>query len=148
MNSERTGVNVSALLAPALGLKVAKARLGIGSALLFDLDSADRWSALLTCDWRLETCAAMLAGSDDGLAALRETAAALTGRTLREVTVADGLPDVIFEFDDGLRLRTFATVRDDDAEHWLDFMPEGRVLVAGPGSALAVRASGTERGDD
>lgn len=58
--------------------------------------------------------------------------ATLTGRTLVAATVTDALPDLTLEFDDGWRLRTFATDRNADAEHWLLFLPEGRVLVAGP----------------
>jgi hypothetical protein len=73
--------------------------------------------------------------------------ATLTGRTLVAATVTDALPDLTLEFDDGWRLRTFATDRNADAEHWLLFLPEGRVLVAGPGTALAARPSGTERAD-
>lgn len=72
MTDERTAVDLQGMLAPAIGLRVAKARLGIGSALLLDRDSPERWSVLLTCDWRLETDIAMLAGSDDDLTDLRE----------------------------------------------------------------------------
>jgi hypothetical protein len=93
--------------------------------------------------WRWETDQEILMSSEDPPATLRETVPRLNSRTVTAVRVESPSLSARFDFDDGSRLRTFTirTLAEDATEHWMMFLPDNRVFVAGPGGHWSIEAA-------
>ena len=57
----------------------------------------------------------------------------MQGLTLESVELMRPVWDTTFKFEDRVTLRTFS-IYSEECEHWNLFMPDGNVLVIGPGS--------------
>lgn len=87
----------------------------------------------------------MLAACEDDRGVIAEALAHLDGRPLTPLTASGPAGDVAFDFG-GPVLRAFALVSpasDADWLNWMLFMPDGRVLMVGPGGRWVCKGSCT-----
>lgn len=85
--------------------------------------------------WRWETADRILAASEDPRDVLARSVTGMNSLVLTAVRVEFPSMSARFDFDNGSRLRTFTihTRPGQDMEHWMMFLPDSRVFVAGPG---------------
>jgi hypothetical protein len=94
------------------------------------------------CMWRLELGGDVLGGSGDRREHLEAATVHLNGRVLESVVLVPPTGDAEWRFAGGLVLRTFSIYSDPEGlVSWYLFTPNGRVLVVGPGAALAWQPS-------
>lgn len=133
-----TGIAESVLL----GNKVTKARLGYGAILLLDLEAPDCGASSylrIECAWRLEEQLAVKVASEDAHELLARHVSSLNGRVVRGVTVAAPGLDLNVVLDGAITLRAFSVFANtEEYENWTIHTPDGKVLVAGPGSVCRV----------
>lgn len=94
------------------------------------------------CSWRIERDGHSLAGSGD----LREQMGVAIGHLeQKQLNSFEVWPsgDALIQLESGISLKLFATqsAGSDDA-HWMLFMPEGQVLVIGPGNDVWIEENG------
>lgn len=145
-----TQTELAAWSSPALGQAVWGTTLGVGSFLTFELGSRrepdtsgqgrphGEFHVWVYCSaWRIETTDTVVASSEDDRDVLVEAVRHLDGRTLTAIDVEQPSLSAAFRFSDGTTLRTFS-IFSDGYEHWMLYLPDGRVVTAGPGRALTV----------
>lgn len=145
-----TPKTVRARFAPLVGKKVWGVSLGVGSFVTFEFGPKIRTSAgsvrgewllwIYCCAWRIERGSRVLAASEDDRPLMKKMVKLLTGKKLTRVAVTSLLMDTSFVFEGGLVLKTFG-VYSRDAEHWMLFTPEHKVLTIGPGTKASYKAS-------
>lgn len=147
---------IETLIAPLLQQPAWGVRLGVGSFVTVEFGAPvvregrphGEWHLwVYCCAWRLETPTAVLAGSEDERPKLEEAVKNLEGRTLLSVELMAPSLQATLLFDTGLRLHLLP-VTSEEYEHWLLYLPDGNVLVIGPGSSWACEpASGRAPAD-
>jgi hypothetical protein len=144
---------IHAHVSPLIGRPAWRVRVGYGSFLTMEFGEPI-WQALGRTEemmvrgewhlwikhaaWRLEDDRVVLAGSADDRGALGLAVERLEGLVLRDVTVSGPALDTVFVFEGRLVLRVLADTT--ESEHWLLFVPDGNVLVVGPGACTYERA--------
>jgi hypothetical protein len=139
-------------ISPLLGRRAWNVRRGIGSFVTIEfgrpLPPDDRGSVhgeyhlwIMMAAWRLETADHVIVGSEDQ--GLEQALTRLEGRPLTEVLVRPPAMETRFDFA-GLHLEVFPIYRSDpedgEHDHWLLWLGDGDVLVAG--SELTTAPSG------
>ncbi|HEX8243085.1 MAG TPA: hypothetical protein VF541_06310, partial [Longimicrobium sp.] len=100
------------------------------------------WHLWIYCAaWRLDRQGDVLAASEDPRELLAEAVRVLEGLALVAVDVRAPALETTFAFENGVALHVFP-IFSRDYEHWLLYLPDGQVLVAGPGSEWSVRTAG------
>jgi len=84
--------------------------------------------------WRLENQEEVLAGSEDSRSKLRAALQTIEGSHLLSVSMSSPALETTFAFEQGINLRVFPVYTEQDTEHWLLYIPDGHVLVIGPGA--------------
>jgi len=95
------------------------------------------WS-LLTRDtpWSLSGPGGFVVKSDDDHETINERLGVLRGREIAGIDVRFPSLDLALEFSDGYRLEIRSSRRpNSELNYWLLFMPQGEVVLAGPGAA-------------
>jgi hypothetical protein len=143
-----TPETVRAKLAPLVGEKGWGASLGVGSFLTLEFGSKIKASGgyvhgewhlwIYYCAWRIERGPRVLAASEDDRPLIKKTVALLNGKTLTEVRVTSPMMDTLFAFEGALALKTFG-IYSQDAEHWMLFTPDQKVLTIGPGTTASFK---------
>jgi hypothetical protein len=132
---------VRARLQPLVGQKAWGVKLGQGSFITLEFGRPvekrgvkyGEWHFWVTCcAWRLDGERAMVAGSDDPREELAEKVKQLDGRTLQALELSGPAGQTELRFDGGLTLTLFPFAS--DLEHYKVFIPDGQVLIVGPGS--------------
>jgi hypothetical protein len=90
------------------------------------------------CAWRLEQNDFVLAASEDNTDRIEKAIKVLEGLILENIEIKRPLLDISFYFENNLILKTFSVYSDesDECKHWMLFVPDGNVLVAGPADKL------------
>lgn len=153
------------IIYPLLGQKPWNASLGHGSFITFDFGrsipqkpakspkanpSRDRgeWRIwIYSCAWRIEQHNTVLAGSNDSKEKMASAIKRLEGASLNSVEFTSPSLDTVFQFEEGLILRTFS-IDFEECDHWLLFVPPNNVLVLGPGESWSFRSAGHPSPDD
>ncbi|MCL2091346.1 MAG: hypothetical protein FWH11_09035 [Micrococcales bacterium] len=141
-------------LAGAIGLQAWGVELGYGSFLLLSFGEHDQaapwrgeWHLWVYCTfWRIETDEMVYAACEQERERLVDLVRVLEGRTLVGTDVEVPSLSLTLYFSEGLRLHTFSFKADDGADHWMLFLPDGNVRVAGPGPTWAIGPSRKTRG--
>jgi hypothetical protein len=129
--------------AALVGGRIASAKLGVGSVLMFDFvqDSEgppEVW-LLVECSWRLETADRVLVGSADDRIKLRECIERLEGSEVVDVRITLPACDMILKFSGNQQLTIFPTYADnEDYENWTLRLSLGTVFTLGPGRRLVL----------
>lgn len=94
-------------------------------------------------DWRLRGPDGVLATDQDELPVIDRAIARFEGARLARVTLNSASLDTTFDFEQGVRLdiTSNSDAETRDADWWLLFTPDERVLVVGPGPAWSYRPS-------
>jgi len=87
--------------------------------------------------WRIESPQEIIASSEDPREQLASAVRHLDGKVLTRITIERPSLSATFDFEDGTVLRTFA-IFSKEYEHWMFYLPDGRVFTAGPGSTWSV----------
>lgn len=130
----------SAMLQGMLGKPAWGVALGEGSFVTLELGMPipgkkphGEWHIwVYGCAWRIDGPSGALAGSLDERDVMAKAVAALDGKTLSQFSI-DGNLEATLELGDH-RLRLFPS--GGTLEHWMVFVPGGRVITAGPGNSL------------
>jgi hypothetical protein len=144
------------LTRPLIGLKVARASQGYGSAILVDLgrlipEIGGRRSLraeaalILEWDWRFETESGIVCGSSSSNPAIADGLAELEGRSVVAVRVEGRLPELVAELDGGLWIRSCACVEGDP--QWSLRLPGGSWLHCEAGAIHRLRKGEAEAGE-
>lgn len=130
-----------------VGLAIWGARVGVGSFLTLDMGGTRYTSTgnvqgdfRLWVDgaaWRILEANAVLALFSDEQQAMNAAAGSLMGRRIAKVRFSPGEVKIALEFDGSLSLEVEPT-GEPDVEHWSLFLPDARVVVAGPGKTLHI----------
>lgn len=90
------------------------------------------WSLwLYFCAWRIETSQAVLVGSEDSLADIRNVLKNLSWEPIRDLTLLKPALDLDIMFGDSFKLRTFAVNSDRSSdEQWILYTPRLKTLIA------------------
>ncbi len=151
MTEQLDVTEIQAALAQLIGKPAWSATVGFGSFLTieFGAEGAAQGTAarkhgeyhlwIYCTAWRLERTGALLAGSEDARADLERAAGTINGLTAAATTIEWPSLSLTLTFSDGLKLRTFS-VFTQESEHWMLYMPDGRVFTAGPGSTWSVES--------
>ena len=91
--------------------------------------------------WRIEFKEAVVGSGDDDVT---EAFGALTGRTIRHVSIGPPWHDLDIELDGGWHIRTFGETF--DYEHWRCYGSGGDLTIAGPGPGEAYFPPGSMPG--
>jgi hypothetical protein len=145
-----TRQEAGALVAGMVGKTAWGAILGVGN--LFSMEFGEgvepiavggkryprgEWHLLTrSCEWRIEADEEVLAGSEDDRERLRHVLRRLTGLVVNSVSLATPANDATWVFAQGISLRLFS-VCSTARVGWHISVPDGRVLVVGPGSVLS-----------
>jgi hypothetical protein len=135
-------------LKPLLGKKAWGVALGVGSFITLEFGRPlapyatkqgrevihGEWHLwVYDCAWRLETADGVLVASEDDRNEIEEAIKSLEGAALKLVELFPPALDTLLKFDNGLTLRLFP-IYSNDADHWMLFTPEKKVLTIGPGT--------------
>ena len=136
-----------------LGKKAWNARIGYGSFVTIefgnpivqenDQSSHGEWHLwVYICSWRIEKDNHIIVGDQDSKERMNETIKLIDGTTLESFEVLSTVLDAILRFSDGLTLRLFSILsndeENDDSPHWMLYMPNNRILIAGPDDKLVI----------
>ncbi|MCL2089685.1 MAG: hypothetical protein FWH11_00405 [Micrococcales bacterium] len=128
-------------LVGAFGLPVWGAVIRTGPSFALNLGQPDlvdpqrgQWRLwVYSAAWRIETSSAVLGASEYDRESREAAIVMLNGKALVGVDVETPSLSAVFDFSDGVRLRTFSFTR--NYHHWVLFRPDGMVRVAGPASS-------------
>ena len=136
-----------------VGEKAWKVQLGYGSFLTFDFGNLlpevpnvsieqGEWHLwVYLCSWRIEEEGSFLVGCEDKRSKIAEDIKKIENKTLISFDVSFPTLDATLEFENGIVLKTFSVISEDNdghGIHWMLFQPSRKVLVAGPGSHFKV----------
>lgn len=144
MNREEAAKRVESATA---GCRVARAKLGLGSILLVDLERAEKSSEhavhiRVECAWRIENDDSVLAASEDNRTELADRIVGLNGSAIQEVSVRAPSFQLEILFENRRRLVVFPIYANNvDYENWTMHMSSGAVVVAGPGREVRIVSS-------
>ncbi|MDG4555804.1 MAG: hypothetical protein P9F19_00185 [Candidatus Contendobacter sp.] len=97
------------------------------------------------CCWRIEKDGYFIVGSEDTKEKLIEGVKKIEGRKLNSFEICPQTLDLLLTFESNLLLRSFSVIGDvegdEDKPHWMLYMPDNRVLVAGPGNRWVIEES-------
>ena len=134
------------LLNELIGLNAWGAKIGHGSFLTIDFgmpvkkelieNEIGEWHLwVYLCSWRIEKNDLFVAGCEDSREKMTYAVKQINGSKLLSFTVSSTSLDAVLAFDNGLFLKLFSIYSEEkDSNHWLLYMPNNKVLVAGPGS--------------
>jgi hypothetical protein len=141
---------ISAIIRPLLGQPAWGAALGVGSFLTIEFGdiapSAEgerkihgEWHLWVChCAWRIDTSDAVIAGSDDEPATMRDAIECLNGQVLRSVQLFPPGPDAKLLFGESVVLNLFPINSSGEYEYWMLFTPDGNVLTVGEDKGWSV----------
>ncbi|NET59734.1 MAG: hypothetical protein F6K47_27370 [Symploca sp. SIO2E6] len=92
------------------------------------------------CAWRIEEGNEVLASSEDPRAKIELAVRRLEGLALNSIQLMPPAWDTVFNFDEEVFLRSFS-IYSEESEHWMLYMPNGKVLSVGPGSSWSCESS-------
>ena len=141
---------VRKIVEPLLGRKAWGASLGHGSFITVEfgvqpIDDRKRseWHLwVYCCAWYISDEGTLLAACEDHAEKMRTAIELINGLTLTNIElILPGL-ETKFHFGDRLALHTFPMYTDDnDAEQWMLFTPDDKVLVIGPSNNWAYESA-------
>jgi len=110
-----------------------------------DLSLRGEWHLwFYLCNWRIEKDDYFIVGSEDTKEKLIEGVKKIEGRKLISFEICPQTLDLLLTFESNLLLRSFSVISDvegEDKPHWMLYMPDNRVLVAGPGNRWVIEES-------
>lgn len=128
------------LVAPLIGMEVSSFWQGYGSTLCVDLGrlvpvirfgrrrrSESEASFMLEWNWRLESDAGVIIGAMNSCPLVEAALSPRVGLRVRAVGLEGVLPELVVEFSDGTRLRSFAPIEGDELQ-WTVFLRDGSWL--------------------
>lgn len=138
-----------------LGKKAWGVKRGIGSFITLEFGNAltidesaqymhGEWHLwLYLCSWRMDTETTTLAACEDKLEKIDAALKELEGKAIKSITICNFALDTIFEFEGNIYLKTFSIYSEEpeENEHWMLFIPDNKVFVAGPGKHWTCEAS-------
>ena len=145
-------------IAAIVGNKAWNAKIGHGSFITIEFgrplvsrncESHGEWNLwVYMCSWRIEKDGNFLAGSGDSEENMTEAVKQIDGCRLTSFSVSSPFLDSILSFEQGIVLRLFSVYSDHDdnesVQHWILYMPDNKVIVAGPGSRWIIEETSTE----
>lgn len=93
------------------------------------------------CSWRIERGDSFLVGCEDERSKIESVIKEIENKVLLKFDISFPSLDAVLEFEDEIYLSTFSIISEDDeggGQHWMLFMPNDKVLVAGPGTYIEV----------
>jgi hypothetical protein len=154
--TENDIAEIDRIIKPLLGQRPWEVDLGVGSFITMQFGrllppegvrkkSRGEWYLwVYCCAWRLERGQEVLAASQDPRPTLRLALRPIEGMAVDSITMSPPAGDTVIGFDGGYILRLF-TEYSKQNESWMLFMPEGKVLVVGPGSSWTFEDSSGSR---
>lgn len=154
MKSNKKDINVlNRSIANLVGKKAWGVKIGHGSFLTIEFGlpvngESDQmlhgeWHLwVYLCSWRIERDGYFLVGSEDSKNKMIESVKQIDGCQLESFQIHPETLDAVLSFDNKLILRLFSVISDDveneDSQHWMLYMPNNKILVAGPGNRWVV----------
>lgn len=90
------------------------------------------------CSWRIEEKGAFIAGCEDPRGVMIDAVQRINGSKLKCFEILTAALDVALIFDNDVVVKLFSIYSDcednEGSDHWKLYMPDNKVLVAGPGS--------------
>lgn len=139
--SDRIAASVHSLV----GLPARNAAIGVGSFITVDFGGTRQTSVgdllgefhlwVYGSAWSLSQDSVVRATCDDERSVMQSAVLVLEGSRVTSVTFRADAVQLCLEFD-GSVLLTVAPSDDPDMEHWMLFLPDGFVIVAGPGDKV------------
>jgi hypothetical protein len=129
------------------------AKLGHGSFLTIEFGKAlmpnpetgaihGEWHLwIYMCSWRIEKNGCFLVGCEDKRSKIGKVIEQINGNCLISFNVLVPSLDAILQFENKITLNLFSIISEDNdggGQHWMLFMPNKNILVAGPGSRWTV----------
>jgi hypothetical protein len=140
---------IRSTIAPLLGQKPWNVSLGVGSFVTLEFGQSipdpkpgspahGEWHFwVYCCAWYLMHNNEMIAGSEDDHEKIGKIVKQLEGHTLTAIDITETSPSTVLRFSEGLDLY-LSPVFSAGYEHWLLYMPNGKVLSFGPGTSWAI----------
>lgn len=88
--------------------------------------------------WKFEHHGILFFDCDDKRETIVESLKKIENKKLLNFNILSDQFDTVFRFEDEIDLYLMANNEEDDNEQWMLFTPDGKTLVAGPGSSLTV----------
>jgi len=144
------------------GLKIRNIKQGHGSFVEMDFGDKDifisiktnkgveklkrgEWHLWITmCSWRIDEKSMPLAGCEDSRKTIEKALKKIENKKLINIDVLSNAYDMKLEFENSITFFLFSiyTEKSSEAEQWMLFTPDKKVLLAGPGKILQYIESG------
>lgn len=92
------------------------------------------------CAWRIDKEGKPIIGSNDDRKKINKKILILKNKILKNIEILSNIFDAKISFEKGIELTLFANTTE-EAEHWMLFTPDRKVLTAGPGTKISYKLS-------
>lgn len=95
------------------------------------------------CAWRIDEKNNPIAGCEDSREIIERALKKIENKKLINVQILNNAYDLKLKFENSINFLLFSIyTKEEDAEHWMLYAPENKVLSAGPGITLTYENSG------